>query len=127
MARLPFTFLMIIYIVVFAVCSDALRGDVSRRLLRGPHWNADISVTPLNLSVRHLLQSRGGGLGNTRATNTLRSESATADAIARAVESGSQLFATRRAGTVGGTLTYAATNSNGDLFDQVEYSSRGGP
>jgi hypothetical protein len=122
-------FVLVVSFVICTACGDAVRGDASRRLLRGPQWGNDISVIPFGsrTPVRELLQRNSQETGQSRATNTLRSESATADAIARAVESGSQPVATKRASVVGGTLAYAAANSNSDVFDQMEYNMRGGP
>lgn len=67
---------------------------------------------------RNLLQGGGrGGGGNTqgsqqRATNTLRSEIATADAIARAVNSGAVLGYNRMAAGVGVNTVFANTQGN---------------
>lgn len=60
---------------------------------------------------RHLLQFAGLNQ-NARATNNLRSQAATAQAIDAAASSGANRFSTRNAGRVGSNLAFAASLNN---------------
>lgn len=52
--------------------------------------------------------------------NTVRSQAATAQAIEEAVDSGANGYATRRAGVVGSTMTWAAAQNDQYLFNAAE-------
>lgn len=95
-----------------AVRSNA--ADLAKARVPAAFSRQQATVRP----VRHLLQfsTSPGRL----ATNTLRSQAATAQAITEAVNSGADRFATRRAGRVGSDLTFAAAQNNQDVFDLVE-------
>ncbi|MGJ2552100.1 hypothetical protein ACR8GI_22170, partial [Salmonella enterica subsp. enterica serovar Paratyphi A] len=71
-------------------------------------------------SGRKLSQSTSGPSG----TGTLRTVTATADAIQKAVNSGASQSATQRAAGVGSATVFANAQNNAGVFDQVEFASR---
>jgi hypothetical protein len=93
-------------------------------------------VVENTLRGKKLLQTGGGGGGSggggsttaslsNSATNTLRSELATADRIQRAVNSGATLGANTAAAATGSQTVFANTQNNPGVFDVVENTLRG--